>query len=182
MRDMLGWLEEMTQRESPFGGPIAEFVTDSELAQLHEAWEAESPGTSAFSFDLEAYEAGDDVPYPYDLEGMVLATHDGEFDGFLDTWEAQDVMAVELLHRHVDRSDRRPNGSVTTTIGDLEEALYLLWTPNEPVVIDMSGDVGPSLFQCDGVTGAVERIDGSAVTVTTTPQIVSVTDAYFGTE
>jgi hypothetical protein len=34
MRDMLGWLEEMTQRESPFGGPIAEFVTDTELAQL----------------------------------------------------------------------------------------------------------------------------------------------------
>jgi hypothetical protein len=182
MRDMLAWLQEMTQRESPFGGPIAEFVTDTELAQLHEAWEAESPGTSAFSFDIEAYEAGETVPYPYDLEGMVLATHDGEFTGFLDAWEAQDVMAVELVHRHVDRSDPQPNGAVTTTVGELEEALYLLWTPSEPVVIDMSAAAGPALFQSDGVTGAVERIDGSAVTVTRTPQVVSVTDAYFGVE
>jgi hypothetical protein len=113
---------------------------------------------------------------------MVLATHDGEFTGFLDTWEAQDVMAVELVHRHVDRSDLQPNGGVTTTIGDLEEALYLLWTPSEPVVIDLSAEVGRSLFQCDGVTGAVEPIDGRTVTVTRTPQVVSVTDAYFGAE
>jgi hypothetical protein len=179
MLEMLEWLAEMTTIESPFGGPIAEFVTDTELVGLHEAWEDEYPGASSFSFDLEAYEAGEDVPYPYDLEGMVLATHDGEFTSFLDTWENDDVMAVALVHRNVQRSAPQSNGAVTTTIGDLGEALYVLWTPGDPVVIDMSAEVGPILFRCDGVTGAVEAIDSGAVMVTSVPQVVSITDTYF---
>jgi hypothetical protein len=182
MRDMLEWLAEMTAQESPFGGPVAEFITDTSLLARHEAWEAQYPGVSAFSFDLEAYEAGEEVPYPYDLEGMVLATHDGELVGFLDSWADEGVIAIELVHRHVERSEVQPNGSVTTTIGGLEESLFLLWTPGDPVVIDMSAEVGPSLFRCDGVTGAVDAIAGSAVTVTHVPQVVSVTDAYFSGE
>jgi len=177
--DLLEWLAEMTTTESPFGGPVAEFVTDTELAGLHETWEDEYPGASAFSFDMEAYEADQNVPYPYDLEGMVLATHDAEFTSFIDTWEDADVMAVALVHRHVERSSPHQNGAVTTTIGNLKEALYVLWTPGDPVMIDMSAEVGPSLFRCDGITGAVEAIDSAAVTVTSLPQVVSITDAYF---
>ncbi len=44
----------------------------------------------------------------------------------------------------------------------------------------MSDEVSPSLFGCDGVTGDVETLDSSAVTVTSVPQVVSVTDDYFG--
>ena len=182
MLEMLGWLAQMTDLESPFGGPVAEFITDTALLERYRAWEAAHPGVSSFSFDLEAYEAGEDVPYPYDLEGMVLATHDGEFVAIRDDWADDGVMAIELVHRHVERSAPRPNGLVTTTIGDLEEALYLLWTEGDPVVIDMSAEVGPSLFGCDGVTGDVEALDSSAVTVTSVPQVVSVTDAHFGRE
>ena len=117
-----------------------------------------------------------------DAEGQVVTTHDGEFVAIRDDWADDGVMAIELVHRHVERSAPRPNGSFTTTMGDLEEALYLLWTEGEPVVIDLSDEVGPSLFGCDGVTGDVEALDSSAVIVTSVPQVVSVTDAYFDRE
>ena len=180
MLEMLGWLAQMTDLESPFGGPVAEFITDTELLERYRTWEAAHPGVSSFSFDLEAYEAGEDAPYPYDLEGMVLATHDSEFVDLRDDWADDGVMVVELVHRHVERLAPRPNGMVRTTIGDLEETLYLLWTESHPVVIDMSDEVSPSIFGCDGVTGDVETLDSSAVTVTSVPQVVSVTDDYFG--
>ena len=180
MLEMLEWLAQMTDLESPFGGPVAEFITDTMLLERYRTWEAAHPGVSSFSFDLEAYKAGEDVLYPYDLEGMVLATHDSEFVEIMDDWADYGVMAIKLVHRHVERSAPRPNGTVRTTTGDLEEALYLLWKESDPVVIDMSDEVGPSLFGCDGVTGDVETLDSSAVTVTSVPQVVSVTDDYFG--
>ena len=179
MLDIMNWLAEWTDAQSPWGGPVAEFTTDYDLAETFEQWEADYPGTSSFSFDLEAYDRGEDVPYPYDLEGMVLGTHDGEFVGTLTDWEDDGVIVVELVHRNVERGPEQPNGAVETTVLDLGLPLYVLWTHGDPVTIDFSNTESGTLYVQDGMTGEITGVDASEIEVSEVPIVVSSTDEYF---
>lgn len=178
MTEMLDWLSGWTQTDSPWGGPVAEFTTDYGLGETFEAWEAEYPGASSFSFDLESYEDGVDVAYPYDLEGMVLATRDAEFVSLMNQFSDQGVSGVELVYRDVHRSEPAANGAVVTTVGDLGSPIYVLWSDAEDVTIDFAGVESGALYAADGVSGEVSEVSASTVTVGEVPVVVTSVREY----
>ena len=141
-----------------------------------EAWEEANPGASSFSFDWDAYLAGETVPYPYSLEGLTMGLKDLELDTELDTWRAEGVTVYRLYRRPVLRGAADAEGLREMVISESvdDTALYLMWSnQGVDVEIDVSSEVDGALLQLDSTTGEISTVDSARLVVPTSAVLVS---------
>jgi len=176
MIEMVTWLAEWTEKTTAQGNMIAEFSTDPDVLARFEAWEEANPGASSFSFDWDAYLAGETVPYPYSLEGLTMGLKDLELDTELDTWRAEGVTVYRLYRRPVLRGAADAEGLREMVISESvdDTALYLMWSnQGVDVEIDVSSEVDGALLQLDSTTGEISTVDSARLVVPTSAVLVS---------
>lgn len=165
IEDLVFWLADFQ------ADGLVEFVSDGELVDAVEDFEAQYPGVSSFSFDLDAWLAGDEVAYPYGAEGFTRALLDAEVVGELDI---PGVHAFELNHRAVLRGPRNEEGVRSVAVGAPDAHLIALWPRDAGTTVDLTPWLGDSAVVMTAVDGTLNTVDPSSLSVP--PLGVVVTD------
>jgi hypothetical protein len=143
LTEFLTWLDDnFVGKTSPHGNTIARYATAGDIAQEYQAWEAEYPGVSSFS-----YVAGDSYPYSYAIVPGALE-------------DAAYVAAVDLgpgINCHRLSRDGQP--------------IYVLWSDQGEREIDFSGELGGQV-SVTYASGEESQMDSSELLVTEDPLFV----------
>jgi hypothetical protein len=186
MLEMLNFLAEFVDAKTPRGTSIAQFATDTEVAEAFRAWEEDNPESSSFDFDWESHLSwitsgtGSAQPYPYLLEGVTLGLRDCDYVGEIDTWGSQAVTAHRFTNVEITRGQPNENGQRSMSVGGDRLPVYLLWSDSgHAETIDFSSQVEGQVFVKDGIRGTVSTAEAIHITVSETPIVVSETNLYF---
>ncbi len=130
IEEFLSWLDEhFIGKTSSHGNVIAQYASVGEIASEYEAWEAEHPGTSSFS-----YVRGD--PYPYTYESMPVMLEGAAYEGDVDLGE----------------------GVTCYRLSKEGQPIYLLWSDVGEGTVDFSREVAGQVrvTSARGVSGTEE--------------------------
>jgi hypothetical protein len=143
IQEFLSWLDEhFIGKTSPHGNVIARYASVGEIAAEYEAWEAEHPGTSSFSYVR-------DDPYPYTYALMPIMLEGVPYVGDVDLAEG-----ITCFHLSKDG-----------------EPIYMTWSDMGDRTVDFSAHLSGRVRTTNAL-GEENPQDASALPLTEEPLFV----------